>query len=97
MIAFSPMLTLGPMIEFFISQPGAMLTGGMMMVFSNPSCPDTALPHFFSSVALLSSNVSFFPQSNQLDTLNVEKTVPELTMQSSAGVNDSSSCTSASV
>mgnify|MGYP001021107390 CR=1 FL=1 len=29
----SPIETFGPMMELEISQPGAMLTGGIMMVF----------------------------------------------------------------
>jgi hypothetical protein len=66
-------------------------TGGTMIVFSKFSCPLTSLPHFLSRVALLSSRVSFLPQSNQLVTFSELKRSPEAIIQSSAGVSPISS------
>ena len=68
MVVFSPMDTLGPMIEFLIQQPVPILTGATITVFSN-CFASVSVANFLSKVAFDSSNVSLRPQSNQFSTL----------------------------
>src|SRR5215210_4130696 len=82
----SPIVTLGPIIEFFTEQPFPMLTGWISTVFSYSGHCSVRVLNFLSNVALDSSNVSLRPQSNQLSTLNARKCAPFLIMQSSASV-----------
>lgn len=59
MVVFSPIATLGPIMEFLILQPEPILTGGTITVFSNWYAEALAA-NFFSSVAFDSSKVSFY-------------------------------------
>src|SRR6516225_5079176 len=86
------MATLGPIIAFLILQPSPILTGGMMIVFSYGNTGLLASLYFFSKMELVSSRVSFRPQSNQLDTLNELNCTPCSIMHSSASVSWNSSC-----
>ncbi len=76
MTVFSPMETLGPIIEFFTMQLSGILTGGMITECSNE--------YFFCSgilrniMLLVSSRFSLLPQSYQSSTVNVVTVTPSL-------------------
>src|SRR5256885_2095198 len=85
-VVLSPMVTFGPMIELLIEQPGAILTGGTMIVFSKVCSLEILPPNFFMRIALEASKLSLCPQSNQFCTLNGLIFAPCLIMHSNASV-----------
>src|SRR6476620_4508431 len=74
------------MIEFFISHPSPILTGGINIVFSNELASAILPPNFLSRIAFDSSKVSFLPQSNQVCTLKDLNLVPLRIIHSRASV-----------
>src|SRR5438045_8216680 len=74
------------MIEFFISHPSPILTGGINIVFSNEFASAILPPNFLSRIAFDSRSVSFLPQSNQFCTLKDLNLVPLDIMHSRASV-----------
>src|SRR6185312_15072211 len=90
-MVFSPMATCGPMIEFLISQPSAMLTGGMKMVFSKLFGSAMEPPNFCSKIEFDCKSDSFLPQSNQFSTLKDLKVSPPSIIHSRASVRLNSS------
>ena len=74
------------MIEFSIIHPSAILTGAMIMLLVYNSGLIAYPPDFLSNMALVSSKVSFLPQSNQFFTLKDLKATPFLIIQSNASV-----------
>ena len=90
-IVFSPIATFGPTIEFLISHPSPILTGGIKIVFSNIFDSAMVPPNFLSSMAFDISNDSFLPQSNQFSTLNGFNSAPLCIMHSRASVRLNSS------
>src|SRR6476619_7639945 len=85
-IVFSPIATFGPTMELRISQPSAMLTGGIKIVFSKEFDSAMLPPNFFSNIAFDSNNDSFLPQSNQFCTLNDLNLAPLCIMHSKPSV-----------
>src|SRR5512141_2741355 len=85
-IVFSPMATLGPTMEYLISHPSAMLTGGIKIVFSNEFDSAMLPPNFFKRMAFDSSSDSFLPQSNQFCTLKDLNLAPLCIMHSRPSV-----------
>ena len=57
-VVLSPIVTFGPMIELLIEQPGAILTGGTIMVFSNVCSLEILPPNFFINMAFDPRTVS---------------------------------------
>src|SRR5690242_2893222 len=90
-MVFSPIATWGPMIEFFMSHPSAILTGGIKMVFSKLLGSAMDPPNFCKRIELDFKRDSFLPQSNQFSTLKDLKVSPPVIIHSSASVRLNSS------